>query len=182
MSERAVADLRRSPGPLARLSDAADRVTVALAATCLIAMLVIVMLQVVARYIFDAPPAWTEEGARYMMVWSGLLGAAVAFKRRLDPVLFQWRPEGPNWLLKAMTLLQSVAVLGFIVPVLYTCFVGPGGDPARSFMARQMKVTADTFGFSMVWVASAVPLMGLLILLHLFGGRAPMADDEPAID
>ncbi len=164
---------------LERVSDAADWVAVRLAAGCLIAMLVIVMLQVVARYLFDAPPAWTEEGARYMMVWSGLLGAAIAFKRRLDPVLVDWRPAGPAWLLAGMRLLQSLAVLGFMLPVLYACFFGPRGDPARSFMARQLKVSADTFGFSMVWVAAAVPLMVVLILLHLFGGRAPAEAPDP---
>ena len=145
-----------------------------------LATMMIVMTQVVARYLYDAPPAWTEEGARYMMVWSGLLGAAVAFKRRLDPVLLQWRPAGPAWLLAGMRLVQSLAVLGFILPVLYACFIGPRGDPTRSFMARQLKVSADTFGFSMVWVAAAVPLMAALILLHLFGGRATPASDDGA--
>ena len=37
-------------------------------------MLLLVVFQVVARYIFQAAPVWTEEGARYCMVWGGLLG------------------------------------------------------------------------------------------------------------
>ena len=34
----------------------------------------LIAIQVVARYVFSEPPGWTEEGARYAMVWSGLLG------------------------------------------------------------------------------------------------------------
>lgn len=169
-------------GALARASDAADRVAVWLAAGCLVAMLAIVMLQVVARYVFDAPPAWTEEGARYMMVWAGLLGAAIAFKRRLDPVLLQWTPAGPAWLRSAMRALRVAAVLGFILPVLYACFVGPRGDPARSFVARQLGLSADTFGFSMIWVGASVPVMALLVLLHLLGGRPETEPDGQASD
>jgi len=43
-------------------------------------MFVTVMIQVIARYGFSSPPTWTEDVARYMMVWTGLLGATLSFK------------------------------------------------------------------------------------------------------
>ena len=41
----------------------------------MVLMVVLIGVQVVARYVWAAPPGWTEEGARYAMVWAGLLGA-----------------------------------------------------------------------------------------------------------
>ena len=46
----------------------------------LTAMVALVLFQVAARYVFRAVPVWTEEIARYCMVWGGLLGATVAFR------------------------------------------------------------------------------------------------------
>lgn len=45
------------------------------------AMAVAVFLQVLFRYALHLPLFWTEEFARYCLVWSSLLGASVALKR-----------------------------------------------------------------------------------------------------
>jgi TRAP-type C4-dicarboxylate transport system permease small subunit len=37
---------------------------------------------VICRYIFRSAPFWTEEIARFMMVWVALIGASVAFRKR----------------------------------------------------------------------------------------------------
>lgn len=43
---------------------------------------VIVLLQVVFRYVFNSPLAWTEEASRFLLVWIVLLGAAIGIKRK----------------------------------------------------------------------------------------------------
>lgn len=53
-----------------------------LGVTVVIALLaLVVLLQVVFRYLVDLPLFWTEETARYCLVWASLLGAGVALKR-----------------------------------------------------------------------------------------------------
>jgi TRAP-type C4-dicarboxylate transport system permease small subunit len=42
---------------------------------------IVVIAQVVLRYLIDQPLAWTEEAARFLFIWSCMLGAAVACKR-----------------------------------------------------------------------------------------------------
>ena len=54
------------------LSERTNAVIRVIAMTCVIVMLGTMLLQIFARYGFNAPPVWTEEVARYMMVWSGL--------------------------------------------------------------------------------------------------------------
>jgi TRAP-type C4-dicarboxylate transport system permease small subunit len=41
-----------------------------------------ILLQVICRYIFQAPPFWTEELARYLFIWVCFLGAAYVFKAK----------------------------------------------------------------------------------------------------
>ena len=63
---------------LASLSTKLNSICSTSAIVFLLLMLGAVALQVVARYVFFSPPAWTEELARYAMVWAGFLGATVS--------------------------------------------------------------------------------------------------------
>jgi len=43
-------------------------------------MTVVVLAGVFFRYVLEAPLPWSEELARYLMVWGASLGASVAFE------------------------------------------------------------------------------------------------------
>jgi len=140
---------------------------VAVFAVC--AMFLTVVVQIVARYVFSSPPVWTEDVARYAMVWTGLLGATLSFKTQSDAVLMQSVfPKPPHRLALFSQAIQSLAVLIFILPVIYFCFVGLRGGFAKGYLARQSGLTADTLGIPMVWISVAVPLSMIIILIHLF--------------
>jgi len=139
---------------------------IAVMAVCL--MFFTVMLQIIARYVFSAPPVWTEDIARYAMVWTGLLGATLSFKTRSDAVLMDSVfPKSPHRLSLFSEFVQSAAVLIFVLPVVYFCFVGLRGGFAKGYLARQSGLTADTLGIPMVWISVSVPLAMIIILVHL---------------
>ena len=64
-----------------RISDIFDSINKLLLVVVLSAMAVVVFLQVIFRYALNLPLFWTEEFARYCLVWASLLGAGIAFKR-----------------------------------------------------------------------------------------------------
>lgn len=140
-------------------------------------MFATVMIQIIARYVFSSPPVWTEDVARYAMVWTGLLGATLSFKTRSDAVLMEsvW-PQRPNILGFVAEAIQTLAVLIFVLPVVYFCFVGLKGGLAKGYLARQSGLTADTLGIPMVWISVVVPLAMIIILIHL---AARLASDTP---
>lgn len=70
-------------------SDRLHLVTRRVAVFAVCAMFLTVIVQIVARYVFSSPPVWTEDIARYAMVWTGLLGATLSFKTQSDAVLMQ---------------------------------------------------------------------------------------------
>ena len=64
-----------------RISDFLNRICEVALIILLVVMAVAVFLQVLFRYVLHLPLFWTEEFARYCLVWASLLGAAVALKR-----------------------------------------------------------------------------------------------------
>lgn len=150
------------------LSDLLHRIARGIAVAAVAGMFITVMIQVIARYGFSSPPVWTEDVARYMMVWTGLLGATLSFKTRSDAVLMaSVFPARPHWMSVIAEAIQSAAILTFILPTVYFCFIGLRGGFARGYLARQASLTMDTLGIAMVWIAIIVPITMIIILIHL---------------
>ncbi|MCA0920896.1 TRAP transporter small permease [Pseudooceanicola nanhaiensis] len=127
---------------------------------CFGAMLLVVLLQVVARYIFASPPFWTEELARWLMIWGGLLGATVAFHTHADPSLVTPAPESfPKMAIRAVT--RAVAAWLFFLPVL---------NYSYPFVIRQMTRLSEGLGISTAWMTMALPVTCIIICLHGLSG------------
>ena len=159
----------RAAGRIAvAVSDGLDRLAQLGAVAALVVLVAAVMTQVVARYVLFSPPTWTEELARYAMIWAGLLGATLSFKRRFDPALFNGGGALAGTMRATLTgALQSVVVVVYLTPILWHCVYGPGMNPARGFLVRHSRTTAESMDFTTLWVAVAVPVMVVVILVHL---------------
>lgn len=151
---------------LTRASDAVDQVLRVVGIFFLIVMVALICLQVLARYGFSSPPAWTEEAARYAMVWVGLLGASVSFKAGFDPALVKIAPDAARRRILIAGAIRAAAVVVFLGPILWYCFFGPRMNIARSFIARSFSTKAETFDMPLIFVAITVPLFIGAIFLH----------------
>ncbi|MFV0383308.1 TRAP transporter small permease [Paracoccus sp. (in: a-proteobacteria)] len=147
-------------------SNAVDRVLRVVAIFFLLMMVGLICLQVLARYGFSSPPAWTEEAARFAMVWVGLLGASVSFKAGFDPALVSFSGDTARGRRLIAGSVRAAAVGLFLGPVLWFCFFGPKMSMARSFLSRSLHTKAETFDLPMIFVAVTVPLFICAILLH----------------
>lgn len=70
-----------------RLKTIVDRVLELAVATVMAVLVLDVLWQVFTRFILLDPSSWTEELARYLLIWVGLLGAAYAAGRRMHLAL-----------------------------------------------------------------------------------------------
>lgn len=157
----------RPANTIVAVSDGLDDACRLLAKAALVAMVAVVTLQIAARYGFRSPPAWTEELARYLMVWGGLLGATIAFRRAADPAIVMVGEEAGRRKALAARLAVAAVVVIFVTPILYFSFFGPGVDPGRSFLMRSAARTTPALGISLVWIAAAIPAFCLITLIHL---------------
>lgn len=130
-----------------------------------------VLWQVISRYIFSSPSSWTEELARFLLIWISLLGAAYAFRSGMHLALdvLPRKLEGvPAALLKKFTI---VLVVLFSVTVL----VIGGGSLVQ--LTWELKQYSAVLGLPMAYVYSVIPVSGLLICFYAI---AASSDDSIA--
>lgn len=154
------------------LSAAVFRIAAAGAVAAVILMVATALWQVIARYVLDQPPPWTEELARYSMVWVGLLGASCAFRLNSDPTLFPRAQDIGGRLGASLSVVRSAGVLLFVAPILWFCLFGRGGDITRGYVARMAGREALTMDIPMVIFAAAIPISFAFIVIHLLSRLA----------
>lgn len=87
------------------------------AVACLLLNVSVVLFGVVMRYGFAASPIWTDELARYALIWAVMLAGAAAVRRgehmQID-LLVEALPPVPARVVDAVRRLVIVAVLAFM--------------------------------------------------------------------
>lgn len=163
---------------LDRLSGALNGIALWGAVLAVAVMVLAAGWQVVARYILDAPPVWTEELARRAMVWAGMLGASCAFRAGTDPNLFPAMRDIRGAPGLALALIRAAGAVIFAVPVIWYSVFDARLNPARGFLGRSLERQAEMIDVSMVWFTAAVPLAFTLILIHLAADLAMHATGQ----
>ena len=141
-----------------KASDFVNRVTEVILLIVLSAMAVVVFLQVIFRYVINFPLFWTEEFARYCLVWASLLGAAVAIKRgqHIAVTFFMERiPAGARRLLSKVAL----AAVAFILTVILW------GGVQLVIVTRAQLSPALRISMSIPYLA--VPVGSAIMLFHM---------------
>jgi TRAP-type C4-dicarboxylate transport system permease small subunit len=149
----------------------------------LMALLVLdVLWQVASRYVFRSPSAFTDELARYLLIWVSLLGAAYASGKKmhlsLDLVYNRFRPS----------LRQKVHVLISALIAVFAGLVMGFGGIKLVVLTLTLGQHSAALGVPLGYVYLAVPISGLIIFLYAVanmftppgvvpGGKAPVDTD-----
>ena len=126
----------------------------------MVALVASVSWQVISRYVFSSPSSWTEEVARFLMIWVSLLGAAYAFHTRAHLGLDLLPKKLMGGSAAALKLFTLLVVILFSVTVL---IVGGGKLVALTWELRQYSAV---LGLPIAFVYSVIPTAGLLICLY----------------
>ncbi|MFB8386897.1 TRAP transporter small permease [Microbacterium sp. NPDC055910] len=123
----------------------------------LIMVVGLVILQVATRYALSSPPLWTEEFARYSLVWVTFLGAAwlVAINDHITV-------HGVDLLLGA----RGKAVLDGLVQLVQAAVAIVIVVSAPDFLERVSKQHSAAGALSMGWVYGSVVVGFSLIAIH----------------
>lgn len=137
------------------ISSALGFITLSVSIGFLIAMLVLVLVQVFARYGLNNAPAWTEEAARYCMIWCGLFGGIAAFSVDLDPCVITVSSQSSRTRqrLKHWTTFICIGL-----------FLGPLGWLSFGFVSRASLRTSEALNWNLGIVAVILPIYCALIL------------------
>jgi len=142
---------------LQTVSDLLELLARKLAAGFMGVMLISILVQIVARYLISEPPAWTEELGRHAMIWAGFLGATVACRRRLDPVLVNHATLRHPGLRQFARWLETAAILLFGIPILLA---------TPRFLELHAERYTESLQLPSVLVVFIIPLCILVIMFH----------------
>jgi TRAP-type C4-dicarboxylate transport system permease small subunit len=122
-------------------------------------MTVIVIAQVIMRYVFKSAFIWVEEAARYLLIWISCLGSAYAAKKNMHiSVLFINEKLTGHVKLSVNTLIR-LSVLAFFV-LCVVCGV--------MLALSEWEQISPGMGIRMTWVFLSIPIgFGLMALFTL---------------
>lgn len=128
-----------------------------IAALLLIAMTLLVLYQVFTRYVLSSPSDFTEEVVRYLLMWTGFIGAAYAFSTRQHMALVFIRDK--------LTPERKKILMAFIdlIILLFAVFVMVIGGTKLAFSAA--REFSALLGISRGIVYSMAPISGVFITL-----------------
>jgi len=121
----------------------------------MIVMTVTVIVQVFLRYVFSFSLSWSEEVARYLMIWVAFLGGSLALKKGLhigvEVLLVRIGSRTRRW----VSILSKMFVLIFLIyltigGIKITWAVRDQSSPALLFSMAYAYLSAPVGGFFMV--------------------------------
>jgi C4-dicarboxylate transporter DctQ subunit len=134
-----------------------DKGAQVLLATVMGAMATVVIIQVFTRYVLKVPLFWTEELARYLMIWAAILGAALGVGRGVHTRILWFVDFFPPPLQALIELLTYVLMMVFVVVTIV------GAVNLLPFLKFQV---SPAMRISMVYPYLAVPTgCGIMMVL-----------------
>jgi TRAP-type C4-dicarboxylate transport system permease small subunit len=137
-----------------------DRLLGSVICVLMAAMVLNVLWQVFTRFVLKNPSSFTEEAARYMMIWVGLLGSAYASGKKSHLALDLITAKLQGGRKRASEIFIHSLVLLFALTVL----VGGGGRLVWIQLTLGQQSAALQLKLGYVYLA--VPLAGLFIAFY----------------
>jgi C4-dicarboxylate transporter, DctQ subunit len=140
---------------VARAGAGVETIAMVMGSILLMVVFLCLLLQVIYRYVLFLPLPWSEEAARFGLVWLGMLAAVVAARRGLH-FIFRFGTlflpgEVRRWLRIAVGLL----VVFFLAVLSFEGWI---------YLGIVDNQTAPATGFNMIVPYSSIVIGGLLML------------------
>lgn len=135
-----------------------EQICGAICVFCFVSMTVVALLGVFFRYIMQSPFMWTEEIARYLLVWMGFTAVSIALRR------------GRHIKVEVISRITPPAVtlaFAYLVDLLTAFFMLILFQQGWMMTSRTI-MKAATFNISMSWILAAVPIAAALALVQIF--------------
>lgn len=135
-----------------------EQICGAICVFCFVSMTVVALLGVFFRYVMQSPFMWTEEIARYLLVWMGFTAVSIALRR------------GRHIKVEVISKMAHPAVslaFAYLVDLLTALFMVILFQQGWMMTSRTI-MKAATFNLSMSWILAAVPVAAALALVQIF--------------
>ena len=122
-----------------------------------VVMAAVVAAQVFCRYVLNHSLFWSEELARYLLVWMTFLGASVAFHRRVHPSIDILLVRAGAGTRRVMT------IAGYATALFFFAVLTAYGLQFAHFVRNQISPALQIPKWT---VMTVLPLSGTILCLH----------------
>lgn len=136
---------------------------------CMAALAAVITLQIVSRVLFTAV-SWTEEVARFLLVWLTFLGATLALTEKRHIAVTILTDRLPPALGRVAAIVGLVAMTAFLIALTWIGW---------QYMSMQSFQRSAALRLSMMYVYAVIPVSGALMsvlcladLVTTISGRA----------
>jgi len=123
-------------------------------------MTVDVLWGVFTRYAMSNQASWSEELARFLLIWIGILGAAYASGQRMHLSIDLLKPKLKPAGQKRLSIIIHLLVLIFAISILLI------GGMRLIYVTQTLGQTSAALRFPMAAVYAVVPIAGVLICYY----------------
>lgn len=161
-----------------RLKTRLDKVLGGLLVVLMVVAVLNVLWQVATRFVLGDPSSFTEELARYLLIWISILGAGYAVGQRahLALELLPEKLEGRALRMLEWVIWGCMAAFSLLVLVV--------GGARLVYLQWMLGQTSPTLGWPMGAVYVVIPLSGLVMLVYIafYAVTLRRPADAPHID
>lgn len=135
------------------------RVLQAALTACMVAIVIVTSLGVVFRYFLNSPLFWTDEIARYALVWMTFLGGALLVRHSDGHVKVDFFTDRMRRSMRRVAIAVSTAVeIAIVSLVVIGGFI---------WIQASTRAASAAAGIPMVLIYAVIPLSGLVALIFI---------------
>ena len=125
---------------------------------CMVLILLLVIVQVAMRYLFNSPLTWSEELAVFVMIWLTFIGSLICMRDKEHIEVTILVDHLPRPLQRIVVAFSRLASVFFLLVVAYYGF---------ELVMENMTVTSPANKISMGLVYTIIPLSSLGMVFYL---------------
>jgi len=129
-----------------------------LLAILMFTMTITVLLGVIFRYFLKMPFPWSEELARYLMIWIGFLGSSIALRRGTHVGVKFFINVMPKKVSNYLILASKIIIIVFLLFIIRY---------GLSMAMNNIEQVSPVMQLSMFIPYFAIPFSGILMLIYM---------------
>lgn len=161
---------------IVRIIDQINKVIMLLIGLFAILMSIVIIFQVFSRYVLDYSLTWSEELARYLMVWSIFLGAALALRKKSLIAVEVISENLPYQVRRVLKIVVYVICLFFFILLLLKGIEMVGMVKMQRSPALQVPMSIPYAGIPIG--ATALILNAIAVILELISGDTSQQEED----
>lgn len=119
-----------------------------------------VLWGVVTRYALGSQASWTEELARFLLIWIGILGAAYAAGQRMHLSIDLLQPSLQPKAQQGLSVLINLLVIAFVLAVMVI------GGFRLMYITHVLGQVSPALRIPIAFIYAILPISGLLIIYY----------------